>query len=214
MDIEAELSTATIIALPDTHSESTARVKAENLLRSGKVKIFFIEFQRSAATTNKILMAQYGTSLNSAISEMLDVGTTEKDAEKILPAYFNGINPGDNQPNLIKLTAIAIGIGVQVLACDMNYNLAPDAFKIMGLRENTSLFLSEGLSLRDTHTAQMVSAYLRTASGLGTGRLMLWGGNHFSSNLPFSHYPDATLQKHLRDTGLAVHVATDEEMKE
>ena len=121
-DLSQLLLGETIVALPDLHTGSKARRKAEQLLGSGGVNIFFMEFQRSAKTNNQALAEQYGISLNAAISEMIDVGGLNHEAAyDNLGSYFQGLSVSDAEPSLRSLTATAIENGVQVLASDADY---------------------------------------------------------------------------------------------
>ncbi|MEK8030591.1 hypothetical protein AACH06_07105 [Ideonella sp. DXS29W] len=212
MRLEGWLETPAIVALPDQHRSPTARRKAQELLRrDGAVKVFFIEFQRTARTSSQRIADQFGTTLNAAISEMLEQGLDEAHAWEALGSYFQGLNAQDAQPDLRSLTATAIGHGIQVLAADMDYDQARAVLKEQNLSE-VNLFLSTGLTIRDTSAASLIAKYLHSATSLETGRLMLWGVNHFTENVAFSTYCDTRLQILLAQHGLAVHVATDDEM--
>jgi hypothetical protein len=212
MKLEDWLLTPTIVALPDSHRAALARNKAEALLSTPKlVKIFFVEFQRTARTSSGDLADEYGATLNAAITEMLEQRLDGATAWAALRTYFTGLDPLDAQPDLRSLTATAIEQGIQVLAADMDYGEARAALQAQGLSE-VNLFLSSGLTLRDTAASLMMAKYLASATAQQTGRLMLWGANHFTENAAFSTYPDTRLQILLAQHGFAVHVATDEEM--
>lgn len=212
MTLQDWLATPVIVALPDVHREAEARRKAASLLQQGGlVKTFFIEYESTAATSDPTLQQDYGRLLNAAISEMLDRGTSATVARQVLPGYFSKLNAADAQPNLVSLTATAVGNGVQVLAADMDYAAAVEELA----REKLSpinLFLSAGLSIRDRAASRMIANYLAAATGADTGRLMLWGANHFTENTATESFCDTRLQVLLAQLGLPVHVATPQEM--
>lgn len=212
MDLNELLLTPTIVALPDVHSSSLARQKAQSLLAGGRVKLFLMEFQRSARTNDPHMADRYSTTLNGAISEMLDTNTSQDTAYNDLGTYFVGVNTNDAEPSLRKLAAIAIGNGVQVLACDADYQEAQAEVSRRSGNNITPLFGALGLEVRDTAASAMVGSYLRAAREMTTGRLMLWGANHFTENAPFGSWPDTRLQTLLQREGFIVHVATPEEM--
>jgi len=212
MTLQDWLATPVIVALPDIHGQREARLQAEFLLRQpGLVKTFFIEYESTASTSDPVLQHDYGRLLNAAISEMLDRGTSATVARRVLPSYFSRLNPADAQPSLVSLAATAIGNGVQVLAADMDYAAAVDELAKEALAP-INLFLSAGLSIRDRAASRTIANYLGVATAAASGRLMLWGANHFTENTATESYCDTRLQIHLAQLGLPVHVATAQEM--
>jgi hypothetical protein len=212
MTLQDWLATPVIVALPDVHGQAEARRQAESLLRQpGLVKTFFIEYESTASTSDPTLQRDYGRTLNAAISEMLDLGTSATVARQVLPGYFGKLNPADAQPGLVSLTATAVGKGVQVLAADMDYAAAVDELAKEKLSP-INLFLSAGLSIRDRAASRTIANYLAAATSVATGRLMLWGANHFTENTATESFCDTRLQIQLAQLGLQVHVATPQEM--
>ncbi len=212
MNLNDLLLTPTIVALPDVHSSSPARQKAQSLLVGGRVKLFFMEFQRSARTNDLQMADRYSTTLNGAISEMLDTSTSQDTAYNDLGTYFVGVNTNDSEPSLRRLAAVAVGNGVQVVACDADYQEAQAELARRTGNAVTPLFGALGLEVRDTAASAMIGNYLRAARSMTTGRLMLWGANHFTENAAFGNWPDTRLQTLLQREGFIVHVATPEEM--
>jgi hypothetical protein len=205
------LATKTIVAIPDLHTSNAARRAVQTLIGEGIVNTFFMEFQRSAKTSDAGMRERFGTTLNAAISNMLDDGADHATATESLGTYFVGLAGSDASPTLKEITATAIANGVQVLACDMDYAGLPDEFAKRGESRIASPAGPVGLSIRDEATAKMVANYLRVANK-NTGCLMLWGANHFTENTAFGRFPDERLQTLLEQQGLSVHVASGREI--
>jgi hypothetical protein len=200
-----------LVAIKDNHANSTARKFTEALVGSGAVNILFIEYSSDAKVHGAGAVAagnEFGVSLNAAISNMLDNGLTGDQASIALRngGYFNKLNALDAQPGLIELTALCIGRGIQVVACDL------DPLKVIPALDQrnpdyaphneASLFQAWGMAERDRHTANMIGSYLRVG-GISTGRLMIWGAAHFTPDVDRGAGSLGTL---LRAEGLNVSI--------
>ncbi|WP_444931130.1 hypothetical protein ACJJIF_04915 [Microbulbifer sp. SSSA002] len=207
-DLKEKLQTNCLVALADTHTQANAREDARELINSGLVKIFFIEYQFSADSNNGAIANEYGAKLNAAISEMLDLKVSYEKALEILNTggYFRLLNSTDSEPSLKELTARAIGMGVQVLACDKDYQ---DTQEELNKKNCGALSLASptAIEIRDEFASDTISNYLKVGTNVETGRLMLWGAGHFTENAPTEKFPDARLQTLLANKGVdPIHI--------
>jgi hypothetical protein len=224
MSLEQILRSDTLLALPDVHSSPLARVTARNLINKGLVQRFFIEWNTDAEGRDKKL-------LNNVLAKLVGA-SFETVMTELKNGYFRGLS-GDAKPNLPELAALAASRGAQVVAMDMDPKKVIDAIEEDealhqgGMVSMSWLFGPTGLKVRDEFAGSQIARFLLEGPQT-TGRLMLWGANHFE--------PDGDFKKGLADIirdyrlpprknltkattfqdprSIDVYVARDSEMKE
>jgi len=202
-DLKRKLGTKCLVALADVHTKKDAREMAMRLINSELVKIFFIEYQFSTKSDNPGVASNYGLSLNSAISEMLDENVSYEKALDILNRgrYFRSLNTNDSDPSIKELTAQAIGKGIQVVACDKDYADTQSELNDSG-KGSLSLASPTAIEIRDRFASDVISNYLKIGTNVNKGRLMLWGAGHFEVNEAIGDFPDTRMQTLLYQKGI------------
>lgn len=187
MEIKTEdeiiLEGPSLLALRDVHSKSTARTAVIDLILSGKVKVLFIEWPHNARgiykgkeiSLNDLLMKCFREGITRDLSVELNDGS-----------FFAGL-ASDASPTIIEITAFALSHGVQVFACDLDVDTTIDIIKKDptlngGLTVLESwAFQATGLKVRDEFAGKLIGDLLCEGPH-PTGRLMLWGSNHFDKD--------------------------------
>lgn len=165
------LTLGIVVALGDVHTNNNARVLTAQLLKTGKVKILFIEWPDVAG-------------LNQVIGKLIGERADQETALQVLKKgnHFAGLSMTDASPSLIELTALAISLGIRVAACDLDKNETLQRITAFRQIEEypapkiSVLFDDEGLAVRDDYAATQIGRWL---GKYRTGRLVLWGDNHF-----------------------------------
>jgi len=205
------LKGATLVALPDVHTMPTARAKAKALIESGKVKVFFIEWnhERGSCYSGEKRVTWEELSQPEARDEMKWHDAADVTKFLIDNGCFEGIDPLDASPTLPELAGLAVFHGVKVVPADAD----PEGVKHqLDTRSDDALYNSDGLKIRDAFAGEHIAEYLSNPAAPTVGRLMLWGDNHFNRE---THSDGRSLADIItaENSTIPVHVATDEEMK-
>jgi hypothetical protein len=190
-------STNTLVALPDVHSKTTARVKAQELIAAGLVKRFFIEWSSAAKGKDGLLNNVFSaihqaheSGKKAPYLSKLDVADPEAIEEYLRGGqYFKGMAK-DKEPGLPTLAALAASKGAQVVAMDLDKAAGMLALKKLyeekgwGAVQESFLFQASGLKVRDEYAGSEIAKFLIEGPDT-TGRLMMWGANHFDADEDF-----------------------------
>jgi len=168
-----------LVAIHDVHSKPSARQLVEKQIQANRVHRLFIEWASSdvgsgTENINDFFRKQIGKSAESIAASIRDGG------------YFARLAPGDAKPGLIELSALALSTGARVIAADLSleetleevrkYNEWP----VSHPNAESNAFSETGFKFRDEHAGRLIAQYL-VEGPKTTGRLMLWGKNHFSA---------------------------------
>jgi hypothetical protein len=151
------------VAIAENHTRSHGRILADALLKSGRVKQFFIELGPDSDKECVQAFGTYMSPVNSAFEAMGQAIASGQPADEdeidTIESAFAKLISTDAQPTLKELANTAWEREVEVIAADVKIRLGH-----MRIPE------------RDEATGKCISHY---AKNWGQGALLMWGANHF-----------------------------------